>query len=102
MLAQLVCCSGVVIGGRAHHRVRVENVFVYAELHDGSGQSSGDATARQLWPAARSAARFVADYIRRSDRALTTCELGCGLGAPSLAAARAGASALATDVDTQA
>jgi predicted nicotinamide N-methyase len=48
----------------------------------------------ELWPSAVVLARAVA---ARSLRGARTLELGCGLGAPSVAAARAGGRVLATD-----
>jgi predicted nicotinamide N-methyase len=48
----------------------------------------------QLWPSAVALARAV---WARAPRQARTLELGCGLGLPSIAAAMAGARALATD-----
>ncbi len=48
----------------------------------------------ELWPSGVALARFVA---RLHLRGLRVLELGCGLGLPSLAAARRGADVLATD-----
>jgi predicted nicotinamide N-methyase len=48
----------------------------------------------ELWPSALALADVVAD---RDVRGLDVLELGCGLGLPSLVAARAGARVLATD-----
>lgn len=54
----------------------------------------------RLWPSGRALAEVVAEGPpRRRTRVL---ELGCGLALPSLAAARAGASVLATDGSTDA
>jgi predicted nicotinamide N-methyase len=48
----------------------------------------------ELWPSGLALARYVAG---RELRGLRVLELGCGLGLPSLAAARRGADVLATD-----
>ncbi len=48
----------------------------------------------ELWPSARALARRLDGRALRGARVV---ELGCGLGVPSLAAARAGARVLATD-----
>ena len=48
----------------------------------------------ELWPSGIALARHVVEMPLRGSRVL---ELGCGLGLPSLAAALAGAEALATD-----
>lgn len=76
-------------------------LFVYAEMLTGAPRvaPAADVTASQLWPASRAAASFLADYVVRAPSPLTVCELGCGLGAPILAASFAGARAIATDVD---
>ena len=60
----------------------------------GSDGAPHDALATQLWPSARIAAGLVADLAPAS-----MVEVGCGLALPSLAAARAGVRALATDRD---
>lgn len=52
-----------------------------------------------LWPAAHALAEHVA---RRDLRGRRVIELGCGLGLPALAAARAGAHVVATDVSREA
>ncbi|KAJ8614461.1 hypothetical protein CTAYLR_000831 [Chrysophaeum taylorii] len=77
-------------------------LFVYAETLTGDSRQRADATASQLWPASRAAARFVAKHIELSRERLTVCELGCGLGAPAISAALFGARAIATDVDERA
>jgi predicted nicotinamide N-methyase len=48
----------------------------------------------ELWPSGVALARAIADRALRGARVV---ELGCGLGLPSLAAARAGGRVLATD-----
>ena len=53
----------------------------------------------ELWPSGAALARRVAGRALRGARVL---ELGCGLGLPSLAAARAGGRVLATDWSPQA
>lgn len=53
----------------------------------------------RLWPSGVELARAVADAPPAGARVL---ELGCGLGLPSIAAARGGASVLATDGSTDA
>jgi len=57
-----------------------------------------NALATQVWPSARVAAAVLE---RHADPAWTVCELGCGPGLPSLAAAAAAAArrVIATDVD---
>jgi hypothetical protein len=53
--------------------------------------------ATQVWPSSRTASAVLE---RNMDASWTVCELGCGPGLPSLAAARSGARrVIATDVD---
>ena len=73
---------------------RQESIFVLAESL-AEGGVGGDVTARQCWPASRACARFVCEVLGDE----TVLELGCGLAAPCLAAAKKGASCLATDLD---
>ena len=91
----------VATSGRCHRcsfSVPGSKLFVYAERLDGDERAASDVTASQLWPSSRGAASYLATHAR--DRSV--CELGCGLGAPSLAAAYAGCRVLATDVDGEA
>jgi predicted nicotinamide N-methyase len=53
--------------------------------------------ATQVWPSARAAAHFIQSHINPS---WTVCELGCGPGLPSLAAAKVKCQkVIATDLD---
>jgi predicted nicotinamide N-methyase len=52
-----------------------------------------------LWPAGQRLAEQVAGPLAAEVRGRDVIELGCGLGAPGLAAARAGARAVLTDVE---
>ena len=73
----------------------IDGLYVYAVAYGGgSGGEPHDALSTQLWPSARIAAGLVADAAPAS-----MVEIGCGLALPSLAAARAGVRALATDRD---
>ena len=84
------------IRGHAVRRVDVDGLYVYAVAYGGGeGGAKHDALATQLWPSARIAAGLVADAAPAS-----MVEIGCGLALPSLAAARAGVSVLATDRDS--
>ena len=84
------------IRGHAVRRVdAIDGLFVYAVAYGGGeGGEPHDALSTQLWPSARIAAGLVADAAPAS-----MVEIGCGLALPSLAAARAGVSVLATDRD---
>ena len=84
------------IRGHAVRRVDgVNGLYVYAVAYGGGeGGEPHDALSTQLWPSARIAADLVADLAPAS-----MVEVGCGLALPSLAAARAGVRALATDRD---
>jgi 2-polyprenyl-3-methyl-5-hydroxy-6-metoxy-1,4-benzoquinol methylase len=84
------------IRGHAVRRVdAIDGLFVYAVAYGGGeGGEPHDALSTQLWPSARIAAGLVADLAPAS-----MVEVGCGLALPSLAAARAGIRALATDRD---
>ena len=84
------------IRGHAVRRVdAIDGLFVYAVAYGGGdGGAPHDALSTQLWPSARIAADLVADLAPAS-----MVEVGCGLALPSLAAARAGVRALATDRD---
>ena len=73
----------------------VDGLYVYAVAYGGGeGGAPHDALATQLWPSARIAAELVGAAAPAS-----MLEIGCGLALPSLAAARAGIRALATDRD---
>ena len=73
----------------------IDGLFVYAVAYGGGSDGAPhDALATQLWPSARIAEGLVADAAPAS-----MVEIGCGLALPSLAAARAGIRALATDRD---
>ena len=84
------------IRGHAVRRVDgVNGLYVYAVAYGGgSDGAKHDALSTQLWPSARIAAGLIADLAPAS-----MVEVGCGLALPSLAAARAGVRALATDRD---
>ena len=84
------------IRGHAVRRVdAIDGLFVYAVAYGGGeGGEPHDALSTQLWPSARIAAEIVAAAAPAS-----VVEIGCGLALPSLAAARAGVRALATDRD---
>ena len=85
------------IAGHAVRRVDAEGLFVYGVVFGAPSDPNAakhDALATQLWPAARVAASLLEDAPPS-----TVVEIGCGLGLPSLAAARAGSAALATDRD---
>ena len=84
------------IRGHAVRRVdAIDGLFVYAVAYGGGeGGEPHDALSTQLWPSARIAVGLVADAAPAS-----MVEIGCGLALPSLAAARAGIRALATDRD---
>jgi len=84
------------IRGHAVRRVdAIDGLFVYAVAYGGGeGGEPHDALSTQLWPSARIAAGLLADAAPAS-----MLEIGCGLALPSLAAARAGVSVLATDRD---
>ena len=84
------------IRGHAVRRVdAIDGLFVYAVAYGGGSDGAPhDALATQLWPSARIAAGLVAGVAPAS-----MVEVGCGLALPSLAAARAGVSVLATDRD---
>ena len=84
------------IRGHAVRRVDgADGLYVYAVAYGGgSDGAKHDALATQLWPSARVASGLVADAAPAS-----MVEIGCGLALPSLAAARAGVSVLATDRD---
>mmetsp|Transcript_16951 Transcript_16951/g.44509 ORF Transcript_16951/g.44509 Transcript_16951/m.44509 type:complete len:222 (-) Transcript_16951:718-1383(-) len=85
------------IRGHAVRRVDgVNGLYVYAVAYGGGeGGAPHDALSTQLWPSARIAADLVAAAAPAS-----MVEMGCGLALPSLAAARAGVSVLATDRDS--
>ena len=85
------------IRGHAVRRVDgVNGLYVYAVAYGGGSDGAPhDALATQLWPSARIAAEIVAAAAPAS-----VVEIGCGLAWPSLAAARAGIRALATDRDS--
>ena len=85
------------IRGHAVRRVDgVNGLYVYAVAYGGGSDGAPhDALATQLWPSARIAAEIVAAAAPAS-----VVEIGCGLALPSLAAARAGIRALATDRDS--
>ena len=53
--------------------------------------------ATQVWPSARVAAIVLEKHL---DVRWSVCELGCGPGLPSIAAARMGSTVIATDVDS--
>ena len=84
---------------RGHTVRRVDGVnglYVYAVAYGGcSDGAPHDALSTQLWPSARIAQGLVAAAAPAS-----MVEIGCGLALPSLAAARAGVSVLATDRDS--
>ena len=84
------------IRGHAVRRVdAIDGLFVYAVAYGGGeGGEPHDALSTQLWPSARIAGGLVAEAAPAS-----MLEIGCGLALPSLAAARAGVSVLATDRD---
>ena len=84
------------IRGHAVRRVdAIDGLFVYAVAYGGGeGGEPHDALSTQLWPSARIAAGLVAEAAPAS-----MVEVGSGLALPSLAAARAGVRALATDRD---
>ena len=80
------------IRGHAVRRVDVDGLYVYAVAYGGgSDGAKHDALSTQLWPSARIAAGLVAD--------LAPASMLESLALPSLAAARAGISATATDRD---
>ena len=85
------------IRGHAVRRVDgVNGLYVYAVAYGGcSDGAPHDALSTQLWPSARIAQGLVAAAAPAS-----MVEIGCGLALPSLAAARAGVSVLATDRDS--
>ena len=73
----------------------LDGLYVYSVAYGGgSDGAKHDALSTQLWPSARIAGGLVAEAAPAS-----MLEIGCGLALPSLAAARAGVSATATDRD---
>ena len=93
---QAAAVQRTTIRGHAVRRVdAIDGLFVYAVAYGGGSDGAPhDALATQLWPSARIAEGLVADAAPAS-----MVEIGCGLALPSLAAARAGIRALATDRD---
>ena len=93
---QAAAVQRTTIRGHAVRRVDgADGLYVYAVAYGGgSDGAKHDALATQLWPSARVASGLVADAAPAS-----MVEIGCGLALPSLAAARAGVSVLATDRD---
>ena len=96
VVATAAAVQRTLIRGHAVRRVdAIDGLFVYAVAYGGGeGGEPHDALSTQLWPSARIAAGLVADLAPAS-----MVEVGCGLALPSLAAARAGVRALATDRD---
>ena len=108
LLAACVCwCASALqaptrtsIAGHPVRRVvdDATNLFVYAVVFGEAaapGAAAHDALATQLWPSGRAAARA----IEALPAFASVLELGAGTALPSLAAARRGARALATDRD---
>ena len=93
---QAAAVQRTTIRGHAVRRVDgVNGLYVYAVAYGGGeGGEPHDALSTQLWPSARIAAELVGAAAPAS-----MLEIGCGLALPSLAAARAGIRALATDRD---
>src|SRR4051794_31700005 len=87
--------------------VRRVDAFLLMRPRDWEALRSDEALARRgvpywarLWPSGRALARAVA--AGGSLAGLRVLELGCGLGLPSVAAARAGGDVLAADVNSDA
>jgi 2-polyprenyl-3-methyl-5-hydroxy-6-metoxy-1,4-benzoquinol methylase len=92
---QAAAVQRTTLRGHAVRRVDVDGLYVYAVAYGGGSDGAPhDALATQLWPSARIAASILAAAAPAS-----MVEIGCGLALPSLAAARAGIRALATDRD---
>ena len=93
---QAAAVQRTTIRGHAVRRVDgLDGLYVYSVAYGGGSDGAPhDALSTQLWPSARIAAALVADAAPAS-----MLEIGCGLALPSLAAARAGVSATATDRD---
>jgi predicted nicotinamide N-methyase len=62
-------------------------------------QQFHDTLGLQAWPSGFVAARIMLDMLPDHRGDFTVLELGCGTGVPSLAAYKAGANAVATDLD---
>ena len=93
---QAAAVQRTTIRGHAVRRVDgLDGLYVYSVAYGGgSDGAKHDALSTQLWPSARIAGGLVAEAAPAS-----MLEIGCGLALPSLAAARAGVSVLATDRD---
>ena len=96
VVATAAAVQRTTIRGHAVRRVDgVNGLYVYAVAYGGGSDGAPhDALSTQLWPSARIAASLLANAAPAS-----MLEIGCGLALPSLAAARAGVSVLATDRD---
>ena len=86
------------VGGRRIRLLRPRAPDDLLERAAGDGVADAPYWA-ELWP---SALVLAAELAGRDLRGVRSVELGCGLGLPSIAAALAGATALATDVDRDA
>ena len=76
--------------------------YCYAVSSASALQPHQNFLSTQIWPAARAAASFIEQNLptKYSANHMTVCELGCGPGLPSLAAAAAGASkVIASDLE---
>ena len=96
IVATAAAVQRTTIRGHAVRRVDgLDGLYVYSVAYGGGSDGAPhDALSTQLWPSARIAGGLVAEAAPAS-----MLEIGCGLALPSLAAARAGVSVLATDRD---
>ena len=97
VVATAAAVQRTTIRGHAVRRVDgLDGLYVYSVAYGGGSDGAPhDALSTQLWPSARIAGGLVAEAAPAS-----MLEIGCGLALPSLAAARAGVSVLATDRDS--
>lgn len=103
LISQASCLSTTSVSNIPVHMVPLRrndatSPYCYAVSSITNLQPHNNFLATQVWPAARAAAAFVEKNLPSRD--LVVCELGCGPGLPSLAAATlVNKHVIATDLD---